>query len=1042
MTATQAVLLPQNLLQRIRALFTLVFIIGMAGNAFYTAHEQSTETLRQLESNALAETRIVSARLEPSATLANDPDKALLAHAPATMQLVSAALVSREGIVLSSLDRTSRNVWKTANTDAGGLAAIKVPADLHAQVQTLSQTASTPDANERRVIVSWVPVFGPDAVVWLRTEKDTQAADEVWQHILSDSLLHGLISMLVAIVSLHMLLRRPLAGLQQCTEFAERLDHSMGNTLPPGTGSLETDRLTAALNWASLSLYDQRSALIESEARTGTILSAAIDGVITFDCFGNVIEFNPAAAHMLGWTTAEAMQRPVIELLVAPEERGPGQADLLQWLGQRFDTVIGHQLEIEITRRDGMHFPAELAITSTQMKGRALFTAFVSDISERKAAQEQMMQARDAAETANRAKSDFLANMSHEIRTPMNAIIGMTELALDTELTEEQREYLGLVQQSSETLLTLIDDILDFSKIEAGHLDFEQIPFSMRDVVDSVVRTLKPKPGKPVALTCRVDPNVADSVIGDPTRLRQILVNLVSNALKFTERGSVEVSVSQEEQSPEAQTLRFAIRDTGIGIPRDKQTLIFDAFSQADTSTTRKFGGTGLGLAICRRLVERMDGTIGVTSQPGVGSTFHFTARLRRTDSGALLNLATDTLDGLPVLVIEPDPSSRLQLAKQLAQWHISPVLCERLDEGVEAIITAEAEARSFRALLVDRSLAARDDWALVQMFSGGHALALPVIILCDGACEAAIAPPESVSGIVSRSADASALLTALLTAIGANDSPRMHAPRLRAPDTPDRDTLRVLLVEDNPVNQTLAVRVLERMGHKVDVAGNGLEAIEMAAVKRFDVILMDLQMPEMGGFNATQHIRAQDGQRYTPIIAMTAHAMAGDRERCLEAGMDGYVSKPIRVPELLRALGESQQKRRAKPVTNSPCATSEGSRFDRSFILRNLDADEELMREIIRIFLRDYQAGLDGLSDALKQVDRTEVKARAHALRGMVCNFGATRAAGLAAQLERRDGPDETGPDPLTLFAQLSSEVQALADELRAEQKAMRRVA
>ncbi|MBP6097576.1 MAG: response regulator [Methyloversatilis sp.] len=1038
MTATQAVLLPRNLLQRIRALFTLVFIIGMAGNAFYTAHEQSTETLRQLESNALAETRIISARLEPSATLADDPDKALLAHAPATMQLVSAALVSREGIVLSSLDRTSRNVWQTANTDAGGLAAIKVPADLHAEVKTLSQTASTPDANGRRVIVSWVPVFGPEAVVWLRTEKDTQAADEVWQHILSDSLLHGLISMLVAIVSLHMLLRRPLAGLQQCTEFAERLDHSMGNTLPPGTGSLETDRLTAALNWASLSLYDQRSALIESEARTGTILSAAIDGVITFDCFGNVIEFNPAAAHMLGWTTAEAMQRPVIELLVAPEERDPGQADLLQWLGQRFDTVIGHQLEIEITRRDGMHFPAELAITSTQMKGRALFTAFVSDISERKAAQEQMMQARDAAETANRAKSDFLANMSHEIRTPMNAIIGMTELALDTELTEVQREYLGLVQQSSETLLTLIDDILDFSKIEAGHLDFEQIPFSMRDVVDSVVRTLKPKPGKPVALTCRVDPNVADSVIGDPTRLRQILVNLVSNALKFTECGTVEISVSQEEQCPEAQTLRFAIRDTGIGIPSDKQTLIFDAFSQADTSTTRKFGGTGLGLAICRRLVQRMEGTIGVTSQPGVGSTFHFTARLRRTDSGTLGNLAADTLEGLPVLVIDPDPESRRQLAAQLAQWHTSPRFCERLDEGIEAILSADEEGRRFRALLVDFSLAAQDNWALVQMFSGEHASALPVIVLSDRECDL----PDGASGVVSRPAEASALLTVLITAVGANDSPRMQTPRRRAPDAPDQGALRVLLAEDNPVNQTLAVRMLERMGHEVDVAGNGLEAVEMAAGKRFDVILMDIQMPQMGGFDATQHIRAQDGQRHTPIIAMTAHAMAGDRERCFAAGMDGYVSKPIRVPELLRALGESQQKQGAVPATGTLRATPEGSRFDRPFMLGNLEADEELMREIMRIFLRDYQAGLDGLSDALKHADRVEVSARAHALRGMVRNFGATRAAGLAAQLERRNGPDMTGPELLTLFSELSGEIQALADELRAEQKIALQVA
>jgi two-component system sensor histidine kinase/response regulator len=1038
MTAPDTIIGPQSLLQRIRALFALVFIISVVGNAVYTAHEQSAETLRHLEANALAETRIIAARLESSFSRADIPSTILRRLAPSTTQLMGVALVGGDGTVISSLVRSARGEWVEAEEGERGRAAANRPADTRPFSQTVEHTGNGSGDALRQVIISWVPVASGNDLSWLRTEQGTQAADEVWEHILSDSLLHGLIAVLIAIAALHVLLRRPLKALQQCTEFAEQLDHSMGDTLSVSTGSRETDRLAEALNWASLSLYDQRSALAESEARTGAIMNAAIDGVITFDCFGNVIEFNPAAARMLGWSTAEAMQRPVIELLVAPEEREAGQTDLLQWLGQRFDAVIGHHLEIEITCHDGRRFPAELAITSTQMKGRALFTAFVSDISERKAAQEQMMQARDAAEAANRAKSDFLANMSHEIRTPMNAIIGMTELALDTDLTEEQREYLGLVQQSSDTLLTLIDDILDFSKIEAGHLDFEQIPFSLRDVVDSVVRTLKPKAGKPVALTCRVDADVADSVIGDPTRLRQILINLVSNALKFTERGSVDVSVSSERQGPDAQTLRFAIRDTGIGIPRDKQALIFDAFSQADTSTTRRFGGTGLGLAICRRLVQRMEGTLGVISEPGAGSTFHFTARLRRTDSGALGNLAAGMLEGLPVLVIEPDLSSRPQLSEQLVRWHISPLLCGRLDEGIEAIISAEAEGHSFRALLVDRSLAAQDNWALVHMFNGEHASALPVILLSDGEC----VPPEGVSGVVIRPAEAAALLTVLMTAIGANDRPYVQTSRHRESVTPDMGTLRVLLAEDNPVNQTLAVRMLERMGHRVDVARNGVEAVEMAARTRFDVILMDIQMPQMGGFDATQHIRAQDGQRHTPIIAMTAHAMTGDRERCLAAGMDGYVSKPIRVPELLRALGDSQQKSGAAATTEAPHATSEGSRFDRSFMLGNLEADEELMREIMRIFLRDYQACLNGLSDALKHADRAEVSARAHAIRGMVRNFGATRAAGLAAQLERRDGPDTIGTDELTLFAQLSGEIQALADELRAEQRTVRRVA
>ncbi|MGC4405200.1 ATP-binding protein [Methyloversatilis sp. MC4-4] len=1025
---------PHRLLLRITALFALAFGIGAAGNALYTAREQADETLRLLERSALAETRTIAAGLAADIEYNRDALVALRPRLPETAVLMAAALIAPNGEVMSALKRADDGAWRTADTR---------PTDAPPPGLIARARAAAEDDTGRRIVVSWVPLVAGGQTVWLRTETDTPEAREVHAHILNDSLLHGLFALLLGAGALYLLLRRPLAALNQCTDFAERLDQAMGETLPAATGSHETDRLAQALNWASLSLYDQRSALAESEARTGAILGAALDAVITFDGFGNVIEYNPAAERMLGWTAAEAMQHPVIELLVAPAEREPGQHDLLQWLGRRFDAVIGHHMELDIRHRSGRRFPAQLAITSTHMKGRALFTAFISDISERRAVHEQMMQARDAAEAASRAKSDFLANMSHEIRTPMNAIMGMTELALDTDLTGEQREYLTLVKQSSDTLLTLIDDILDFSKIEAGHLDFENIPFSLREVIGSIVRTLAPKPGRSVQLGCRIDPSVTDGVCGDPVRLRQVLTNLIGNALKFTERGSVDLSVTLAHQDEGVQGLRFAVRDTGIGIPVDKQALIFDAFSQADSSTTRRFGGTGLGLAICTRLVKRMGGRLEVISAPDEGSTFHFTVPLTSARAGELASQESGSLERMPLLVIEPDPTSRAHLATQLAQWQMAARLCADLDEGIGAIVAAESEAQCFRALLVAEDLAARDGWALVHALKGQCAAELPIILLHDGAAPNASALPAGISGSVARPAQTAALLDALMAATGIGSA----GGRRSIPVTQGGEgrRLNILLAEDNPVNQTLAVRLLERLGHHVDVAANGLEAVAKAACIRYDVILMDLQMPQMGGFDATRHIRAQDGERHTPIVAMTAHAMAGDREKCFAAGMDAYVSKPIQVPALIRALEEALQKPASAPAPAEHREENVGkaddthtTQFDRAFTLGNLGGDEALMRDIIVLFLRDYRAMLGALR-AARSVSRDALAVEAHTIKGTVRNFGGTRAAGIAGRLERSGAtaPDDAGTD--LLIDQLETEVEALAAELRAELQAAR---
>lgn len=1023
---------PRRLTRRIAMLFALVFGLGAAGNALYTAHEQSGETLRLLQQLAQADARAISATVLANLDRGSDTLLALQPLLPDTPTLQRVAVVRTDGSLLSALERDGDGVWTSASVRH---------IDAHPPTTVARSTHTVTDATGAHTVVSWTPLSTPRGLVWLRTESDTHEARRMFTHILNDSLLHGAVALLVGVGSLVLALRRPLRSLRQCTEFAERLDSSMGETLPAFTGVQETDRLAQALNWASLSLYDQRTALAESQARTGAILDAALDAVITFDSFGNVIEYNPAAERMLGWSVTEAMQRPVIELLVPAEQREPGQHDLLEWLGRRFEPVIGHHMELDIHHRDGHGFPAQVAITTAQMKGRALFTAFIADISERKVAEEHMMKARDAAEAANRAKSDFLANMSHEIRTPMNAIVGMTELALDTDLSAEQREYLTLVKQSANVLLTLIDDILDFSKIEAGRLDFESIPFGLREVVGSIVRSLVPKNGKPVKLLCRIDPAVGDGVTGDPVRLRQVLTNLIGNALKFTERGSVELSVTLDSQDADTQRLRFAVRDTGIGIPKDKQDVIFEAFSQADTSTTRRFGGTGLGLAICSRLVRRMGGALQVDSQPGEGSTFHFTVPMARAHFGETAQTATGTLDDMQLLVIEPDAISRRHIANLLEQWQATAHICADLDAGIGAIVSAETEARCFSALLVAKEIAARDGWALVHTLGGQCATPLPILLLHgddrpDSACL-----PDGIRGLVARSSDSSTLFDALMGAL--------HRPGSGAPDparsTPPREGLHVLLAEDNPVNQTLAVRMLERLGHRVDVAENGQEATERAAGIRYDLILMDVQMPLMGGFEATQRIRASASGRHIPIVAMTAHAMAGDRERCIQAGMDAYVSKPVQASALLQAMDEALRAHAAaapgamehgptEDVHEVSGGTTEevtSPLFDRMFTLGNLAGDEALMHDIIQLFLRDYRNMLTALREAHGSSPDTR-SAHAHAIKGTVSNFGAARVAEIASRLERL-GP-ATEVQAGDLIAALDCAVEKLADELRTE--------
>ncbi len=650
-------------------------------------------------------------------------------------------------------------------------------------------------------------------------------------------------------------------------------------------------------------------ALRASEERYRELFENANDIIFEHDVDGFFRSVNRAGEQVSGYTREEFQGMSVMKIiaqhdrdhavwemqrLIAGESAPPFEIGLI--------TKEGHEVTLEVNPRILYRDGAPVA-----MQG------ICRDITERKRIERELQQAKVAAEAANRAKNEFLANVSHEIRTPMNGIIGMTDLALNTPLSAEQREYLTMVKSSAGSLLKVINDVLDFSKVEAGKIELDVSDFFLRDCVGDTMKALAVRAAeKGLELVCAIPSNIPDALVGDPGRLRQVLVNLVGNAIKFTARGEVVVRTDIEAQSDGAVQLQFSVKDTGIGIPADKVKAVFKPFEQADSSTTRRYGGTGLGLAISTRLVELMGGRIWAESEVGRGSTFHFTARfeLPRGPVMRRIPVAPRLLFELPVLVVDDNATNRRILYEILTNWAMRPTAADGGIAALTELKRAVAVGRPYPLVLLDAQMPVMDGFELAARIKQTPELSGATIMMLSSADlpgDAARCRQLGVAVYLTKPLKQSELLDAILKALGAPAvDGEQAAPADEQPIGEAARPLRVLVAEDNVVNQTLAVRLLEKRGHTVLLVTNGRDAVEAVAQYAFDLVLMDVQMPEMDGFEATVIIRQREqtnGGTRLPIIAMTAHAMKGDAERCLAAGMDGYIAKPIQTGTLFSVI-------------------------------------------------------------------------------------------------------------------------------------------
>jgi PAS domain S-box-containing protein len=700
-----------------------------------------------------------------------------------------------------------------------------------------------------------------------------------------------------------------------------------------------------------------------------SLLALSPTAIVTVDADDIVTSWNPAAEKLFGYTRDEAIGRHIDDL-VADSHEVRGEA---MEVNRQVAAGRDFRLSTRRTRKDGALVDVDIRVAPIYVANEQVAAgALYHDISE-------LLAARRAAEAATEAKSAFLATMSHEIRTPMNAVIGMTELLLGTDLSGEQRELAEIIRTSGDSLLTIIDDVLDFSKIEAGKLELELRPFVLRDCLESALDIVAAgAAAKGLEIACLVDPEVPDAVVGDAARLRQILVNLLVNAVKFTGEG--EVVLRAQGEAPE---LRFSVTDTGIGIPPDAMGSLFDSFRQVDASTTRRYGGTGLGLAISKRLCELMDGDVSVESELGKGSTFRFTVRMEAAARPAAAPADAGVLRGRGILIVDDNAANREVVRRHALSWGMAPRDTPSPREALEWIRGGEA----FDVALLDMQMPEVDGVTLareIQRELGAEAF--PLVLLTSIGRR----PEDRDAGVafaarLTKPVKAAQLHEALVSALAAESAAAGGAAE-RPKREVRRAPLRILVAEDHPVNQRLALLLLERLGYSADVAVNGAEAVEAVRSRQYDVVLMDLEMPELDGIEAARRIRGDGGDSSPRIVAVTANAMQADRDACLAAGMDDYLAKPIRLEELDTALRRCES----------------AGVLDRAALERIEEAGgPELVAELTELFLADTPGLLETLRRACADGDLVELRRAAHTLKSQGRTFGAGALADVCEQLE-----------------------------------------
>ena len=745
------------------------------------------------------------------------------------------------------------------------------------------------------------------------------------------------------------------------------------------------------------------------------------DFVLVTDAAGRIAYANEAVLERSGWRREDLLGRPWTLFL------GPSNPPDLAERIVRDTRAGGFHGDVRNVTRAGEEFWVALRTSVLRTRGEvAGFVSISRDVGTRKGAEEELTAARDAAEAASRAKTEFLANISHEIRTPMNAVIGMASLLLETALTPEQRDYVETIRTSGDALLTLLNDVLDFSKMESERLELESRPFSFRDAVEDSFDLVAPAAaGKGLDLAYRVDPSVPPLLLGDVTRVRQVLLNLLSNAVKFTQSGEVVLRASARGEPGRGHRLEVVVRDTGIGIPKERLDRLFRSFSQIDPSTTRQFGGTGLGLAICKRLAEKMGGSIAAESDRR-GTTFRVTFVFPEgpppRDGGGVPGL--ERLAGQRVLLVDDGAASRSTLAETLASWGM---LARTTASAREALSWVEA-GEAFDVGILDEEMSELDGRRLAESIRRlRDADALPLLLLTSRGRKAG-GPRGTFSAVLARPVRPRSLASVLAGLRDDSVSRRRRRPGAGSfpKELAASHPLRILLAEDNAVNQKVALSYLSKMGYRAEVAATGLEALEAARRNEYDVVLMDVQMPEMDGLEATRRIRAlRPGERRPWIVALTASAMTGDAERCSAAGMDDYLSKPVRIDELAAALRRAP---RSAPAPAAPAGTPVLSAGPLE-LLRGLEAPGEdgFVASLLEIFRTDTPARIEEMDRSGAAADAGTFRRAAHSLRSSAASLGGARVEALAARMETLAAAPATLPEAVALLPLLRSECAAL---------------